>query len=332
MARVQQRLSGAVAHFVFRRPSNSCSPSSSGSGAGAAGSDKGGTGGSWVAGLRDQPVLVNTIGRTGSSLVLRLLAEHSRILAYRPRAREVKLASYWADIFLALAEPRSYQQPISSMLRGAPWWLADARPFDETSTTILSSSSGLAATTSSASPTSVETASRLFTPALHPSAKAPATSPRSASPRRPHTQTFSGTCIRKPARSSWSGTSGTCCARFLPTTAARAKACSDERTSRRTRTMFAVSSAIRSISCTLLGWSVASGRTWCATRIYCRTRPLRSTPSSRISTSTGLPISWRRASYPSARRLEQRPHGTSAKEKRRSGAGAPNSTLAPGGL
>jgi hypothetical protein len=77
------------------------------------------------------PVLINTIGRTGSSLVLRLLAEHPRILTYRPRSREVKLASYWADIFLALAEPRSYQQPISSMIRGTPWWLADARPFDE---------------------------------------------------------------------------------------------------------------------------------------------------------------------------------------------------------
>ena len=77
------------------------------------------------------PVLITTIGRTGSSLVLRLLAEHPEILTYRPRSREVKVASYWADIFVALAEPRSYQQPISSMLRGSPWWLADARPFDE---------------------------------------------------------------------------------------------------------------------------------------------------------------------------------------------------------
>jgi hypothetical protein len=78
-----------------------------------------------------QPILVTTVGRSGSSWVMELLGRHPRIVSYPPWRREVKAASYWAEVLLALGGPASYLQPVTSAQRTEHWWLGQGRQFDE---------------------------------------------------------------------------------------------------------------------------------------------------------------------------------------------------------
>jgi hypothetical protein len=78
-----------------------------------------------------QPLLVTTIGRTGSQMLLSMLDSHPEIVSYPPWATETRVTSYWADVFYALAGPRSYMQAVTSEIRGTNWWLGDWQPFEE---------------------------------------------------------------------------------------------------------------------------------------------------------------------------------------------------------
>ena len=78
-----------------------------------------------------QPLLVTTVGRSGSSRVMELLGRHPRIVAYPPWRLEVKTASYWSEVLLALGGPASYLQPVTSAQRSPQWWLGQGRQFDE---------------------------------------------------------------------------------------------------------------------------------------------------------------------------------------------------------
>jgi hypothetical protein len=78
-----------------------------------------------------QPLLVTSLGRSGSSLTIELLAAHPQILTYPLWQGEVKAASYWAEVFATLGAPASYLQPVTSSFRGAPWWLGGNRLFDD---------------------------------------------------------------------------------------------------------------------------------------------------------------------------------------------------------
>ena len=80
---------------------------------------------------RTSPILVTTLGRTGSTLVMKLLSLHPDIAAYPLYRTEPKVASYWGEVMLALTDPRSYLQPVTSTIRGPNWWLGEQRPFDE---------------------------------------------------------------------------------------------------------------------------------------------------------------------------------------------------------
>jgi hypothetical protein len=84
-----------------------------------------------IARSRLNPILVTSLGRTGSTLVMRLLSLHPEIAAYPLFRTEPKVASYWADVMLALTDPRSYLQPVRSMIRGPNWWLGEARLVEE---------------------------------------------------------------------------------------------------------------------------------------------------------------------------------------------------------
>jgi hypothetical protein len=72
-------------------------------------------------GLR--PLMVTTLGRTGSSWLTLLLGRHPEIVAYRPFQYEPRAATYWLEIFRALSEPVSTVQMIRPDLSGRRWWL-----------------------------------------------------------------------------------------------------------------------------------------------------------------------------------------------------------------
>jgi Sulfotransferase family len=79
---------------------------------------------------RRNPVLVTTLGRTGSMLLMRLLASHPELLVYRPHRFEQRIASYWADLLLTLAEPVSHIRQIAppSDVDDPQWWLGARAP------------------------------------------------------------------------------------------------------------------------------------------------------------------------------------------------------------
>lgn len=78
-----------------------------------------------------QPILLTTLGRTGSTWATRLLGAHDEILAYRPFEYEPRLASYWLEALGGLSHPHSYGQALRGDLSGDAWWLgrrASGRP------------------------------------------------------------------------------------------------------------------------------------------------------------------------------------------------------------
>jgi sulfotransferase family protein len=79
---------------------------------------------------RIQPLAVTTLGRTGSTAVVRLLGSHPEIVAYRPFEYEPRVATYWIGVLRALAEPASYRRQItpSGPIDGS-WWLGAEPPF-----------------------------------------------------------------------------------------------------------------------------------------------------------------------------------------------------------
>ncbi len=74
---------------------------------------------------RLRPLMVTTIGRTGSSMLVHLLGAHPAVVAYRPFRTEPRVASYWIGVLRALSEPASYRRQIlqAQNLHDPTWWL-----------------------------------------------------------------------------------------------------------------------------------------------------------------------------------------------------------------
>jgi hypothetical protein len=78
-----------------------------------------------------QPILLTTLGRSGSNWLIRMLGQHPEILTYRPIS-ETKLASYWARVLLELSEPGSYLSTVALAISGGDkWWLGRERRYDD---------------------------------------------------------------------------------------------------------------------------------------------------------------------------------------------------------
>jgi hypothetical protein len=79
---------------------------------------------------RRSPLMVTTLGRTGSMLLMRLLSAHPEVLVYRPHRFEQRIASYWADVLLSLAEPAGYIRQIAPPpdVDDPAWWLGRGAP------------------------------------------------------------------------------------------------------------------------------------------------------------------------------------------------------------
>jgi GT2 family glycosyltransferase len=75
-----------------------------------------------------QPLLVTTLGRTGSSWLALLLSCHPGVVAYRPFEYEARTVSYWMEVLRTLAAPASYIQSVLPELYRGHWWIGDERP------------------------------------------------------------------------------------------------------------------------------------------------------------------------------------------------------------
>ena len=71
-----------------------------------------------------RPLIVTTLGRTGSTWLIHLLGAHPGVVAYRPFSFEPRAATYWIDIVASLSEPASYTQQVEGDVQHPlPWWL-----------------------------------------------------------------------------------------------------------------------------------------------------------------------------------------------------------------
>lgn len=78
-----------------------------------------------------QPLIVNTIGRSGSTWLVWLLSCLPEAVAFSPWARDARVGTYWTSILQGLARPQSYlAQLVPGTLEERSWWLdrTDLRP------------------------------------------------------------------------------------------------------------------------------------------------------------------------------------------------------------
>jgi hypothetical protein len=80
-----------------------------------------------------QPLMVTTLARTGSTILVRLLATHPAVLAYRPFQYEARAVRYWMEILRALSEPVSYLRQVTHAARpnDRHWWLGLGSPLPQ---------------------------------------------------------------------------------------------------------------------------------------------------------------------------------------------------------
>jgi hypothetical protein len=71
-----------------------------------------------------QPLMVNTIGRSGSTWLVWLLSCLPEAVAFSPWARDARAGTYWTSVLQALARPQSYlAQLMPGPLEQKDWWL-----------------------------------------------------------------------------------------------------------------------------------------------------------------------------------------------------------------
>jgi hypothetical protein len=73
-----------------------------------------------------EPLLITTLGRTGSTWLLHVLGQHPAIIAYGTFRYEPRVAGCWASIFRRLAAPQSYRFQLRPDLEDRFWWLGDS--------------------------------------------------------------------------------------------------------------------------------------------------------------------------------------------------------------
>jgi hypothetical protein len=73
---------------------------------------------------RIAPLLVTSLGRSGSTLLTALLGAHPSVCAYRPFEFEPRVSSYWIDVLLSLSDPVSYLSQLdpAGNVESDGWW------------------------------------------------------------------------------------------------------------------------------------------------------------------------------------------------------------------
>ena len=75
------------------------------------------------------PLMVTTLGRTGSTILMKVLATHPHIVAFRPFEYEPRAATYWLGVMSTLTDPVSYRRqlnPTGSV--DGTWWVGKEPP------------------------------------------------------------------------------------------------------------------------------------------------------------------------------------------------------------
>lgn len=72
------------------------------------------------------PLMVTTLGRSGSTLLLTLLSQHPQVTAFRPDTFDSRPFAYQLDAAVAMASPASRIRLLDSGVQGEAWWLGRA--------------------------------------------------------------------------------------------------------------------------------------------------------------------------------------------------------------
>ena len=82
---------------------------------------------SWEPGI--DPVLVTTLGRTGSTILMKVLAAHPEMVVCSPFQHEARVATYWLGVMTSLTDPVSYRRQINptGVIDGT-WWVGNQPP------------------------------------------------------------------------------------------------------------------------------------------------------------------------------------------------------------
>lgn len=78
---------------------------------------------------RLQPITISGLGRTGSTLLLRLLAAHPQIVVYRRFPFELSAAKYWVHALKVLADPANYEQSSHPDTFDSNLWFVGHNPY-----------------------------------------------------------------------------------------------------------------------------------------------------------------------------------------------------------
>jgi hypothetical protein len=75
-----------------------------------------------------QPLMITTVGRSGSTWLAWLLSCHPEVVAFKPFGHDVRVATYWTSVLQALCEPKTYLQQFHPPNLEEPyWWLGDGQ-------------------------------------------------------------------------------------------------------------------------------------------------------------------------------------------------------------
>jgi hypothetical protein len=77
---------------------------------------------------RWRPLLISTLGRTGSTWVMHLLAQHPDVSSYRPFAFEARALEYWVSVLRSLGRPSSALQILAADFSVPNWWVGEGPP------------------------------------------------------------------------------------------------------------------------------------------------------------------------------------------------------------
>ncbi len=212
------------------------------------------------------PLLVTTLGRSGSAWFMRLLGRHPQFVPYKPFERDPRVAAYWFGVLEALAHPASYLLPLSAPRLADPRWWLDNRhePPPEASRTGVQTWFGRENIESSPSSVAIEAAGCMSSSCTRSNVR------RSMSPRKCHPtpcRFWPGIASHRGSKLSPCETSGTCSAPSSHPRTATAQKLSVATRLRATRNMSRSCAALRRTCWTL-------GR--CAVKAPCSyaTRPL----------------------------------------------------------
>jgi len=72
------------------------------------------------------PLMVTTLGRSGSTLLMTLLSQHPQVIAFQPATDDSRPFAYQLDAAIGMASPGSRMRLLDSAVQGEAWWLGRA--------------------------------------------------------------------------------------------------------------------------------------------------------------------------------------------------------------